>query len=165
MRKQGKRAGFTLAEMCVVVAITAIVGGILVAAGVHARSSNDVRAARAQVVVLVDAISSYEAKRGETPNDVDGDGLTTTEEVVEQLKNWNVLAEDFEPYDPWGQKYVIVLQRDYDYSPDTKRDINFFPVNDFPGGYQVYSGGPDCDASPYTTDEAAADDISNLERS
>jgi len=165
MKRGTFRAGFTLMEICVVLCIASIVAGMATVAGLHAKRAGDVRSAKASITALEAAVSGFTAERGRPPRDLDGDGVTTTAEVVEQLKEWELLPGDFSLQDPWGNELVVVLQRDYSSSTNTKRDINFYPVNDHPGGFQVYSAGPDGTAGSFPTQQAAADDLGNFEES
>ncbi len=161
MSRNRSSGGFTLAELCVVMGIASIIVGMTVAVGVHARASSAVKAAQASVAALETALVQFEAKSGGFPKDLDHDGITTTEEIIKQLKDWAFLDENFSLVDPWGKKYVIVLKRDYAVSPDTKLDINLFPINDYPGGFQVVSPGPDGETSTMATAEPSLDDIGN----
>ncbi|MCD6404941.1 MAG: hypothetical protein J7M19_03870 [Planctomycetes bacterium] len=161
MSRNRSSEGFTLAELCVVMGIASIIAGMTVAVGLHARASSAVKSAQASVAVLETALVRFEAKSGSFPKDLNHDGITTTEEIVKQLKDWAMLDESFSLVDPWGKTYVIVLRRDYGVSPDTKLDINLFPINDYAGGFQVLSPGPDGETACLATAEASLDDVGN----
>ena len=162
MRLKRRRGGFTLAEIAVVIGIAGIVMSLTVAAGLYAKKTSDRKAALAAIETLETAVSRFEAKRGDLPRDLDGDGVTTTAEVVKQLKEWSLLGDDFSDLDPWGHPYVVVLRRDYLTNPRTMHDFNFYPLNDYPRGLQVYSLGPDGIGSYVDTAKEAQDDLSNF---
>lgn len=162
MRSRWRSGGFTLAELSVLIGIAGVVISLTAAAGLYARRTSDEKCARAAVETLESALTRFESKRGDLPRDVDGDGVTTTREVIKQLREWSLLGDDFSDLDPWGNPYVIVLRRDYLVSPDTMYDFNFFPLNDSPRGIQVYSMGPDGLSSYVNTADVALDDINNF---
>jgi prepilin-type N-terminal cleavage/methylation domain-containing protein len=157
-----RNGGFTLAEIACVVGIGSILAGLVTAGGMYAKKASEHHSAQAGVTTLEAAVNAFQAKRGTFPKDLDADGTTTADEIVNQLQGWNILAKDFSPVDPWGRPYVIVLRRDYGYAAGTMYDYNLFPLNDTPDGFQVYSVGPDGATSTVCTDEAALDDIANF---
>ena len=162
MRDRGRRGGFTLAEIACVVGIAGIILGLAAVGGLHARMTSAVRAASAGVATLDMAIRSFENKRGALPADTNEDGLTTAQEIISQLKSWDILNQKFSPLDPWGHPYVIVLKRDYSLSADTMYDSNYFPLNDVPNGFQVYSLGPDGVTGMCQGYQETVDDIANF---
>lgn len=157
-----RNGGFTLAEIACVVGIGSILAGLVTAGGMYAKKTSEKHSAQAAVETLETAINAFQAKRGAFPKDLDADGMTTAQEIVNQLEGWNLLGKGFSPLDPWGHPYVIVLRRDYGYAAGTMYDYNLFPLNDTPDGFQVYSMGPDGVTSTVSTDEAALDDITNF---
>jgi len=163
MRNGTKRRGFTLAEMTVAISVGAIILAMVAAGGMYARQASAVRAAKAAVTTIEAAITAFEAKRGALPDDLNGDGITSTDEIVKQLKAWKVLPDSFVPLDPWGHQYVIVLKREYDTNPSTMCDFNLFPLNDSGEGFQVYSFGPDGKSTTIVTDGSVKDNIANFD--
>jgi hypothetical protein len=148
--------------MAVVVGVASVVMTLTLVAASYARREVSERGAKAGITKLEAAMSRFEAKRGALPKDLDGNGVTTTAEVIMQLKQWALLGDDFSDIDPWGSRYVVVLQRDYWSSPDTIYDENFYPYNNAPGAFQVYSKGPDGATGVIATEAAAMDDVANF---
>lgn len=162
MRRHVRHGGFTLAEMSVVVGIAGVVTCITAVAALYAMRSNDERAAIAEIRSFETALVRFQAKRGRMPLDLDNSGITTSFEVIKQLKDWGLLGDDFSDMDPWGNPYVIVLKRDYGTHPGTVYDLDCLPLNDTPGGFQVYSYGRDGETYFINTADVCRDDISNF---
>jgi len=107
-----RRRGVTIAEFCCIAGTAIIAFAFLVVLTLQAKHAADAASAEAAVSTLEDTVSAYIEKRGLPPKDLDGDGIVSTDEIVSQLKNWNLLPQEFVPYDPWGERYVIVLNSD-----------------------------------------------------
>ena len=163
MRVRRPERGFTLAEMAVALGVSVIVAGLMCVGGLHAKKASECSSAKSGVATLETAIRAFQAKRGALPKDIDGNGVTTCDEVVSQLKGWGVLRQDFQAFDPWGSPYVIVLKRDYGVSADAMLDHNLYPLNDSPEGFQAYSKGPDGKSSAVSADHEALDNIANFQ--
>ena len=162
MNRHSRRRGFTLAEMAVVVGVASVVMTLTLVAASYARREVSERSAKAGIAQLEMALTRFEAKRGALPKDLDGNGITSTSEVLAQLRQWALLGDDFSDLDPWGRQYIIVLQRDYWTSADTIYDMNFYPYNNTVRGFQVYSKGPDGATGVISTEEPVADDVANF---
>jgi prepilin-type N-terminal cleavage/methylation domain-containing protein len=161
MRARRGQRGFTLAEVACVVGISGVLAGLFAVAGVQAKKASDRHRAQAGVAAIEAAIHSFQVKRSAFPRDVNGDGVTRADEILEQLKGWRVLEQSFSPLDPWGNPYVVVLKRDYGVSSETVLDYNLYPVNETPDGFQVYSKGPDGKTGYMYTEETSVDNIGN----
>jgi len=161
MSRWRRQTAFTLAELACAIGISAIILGALAVAGLQAKASTEKRSAQASISALEAALASFQNKRGAPPSDLNHDGLTAADEIVSQLKDWGLLAQEFSSLDPWGKPYVIVLKRDYYSTYDT-----FFasgrPYNDDAAGFQIYSMGPDGVRGLYPTDSESADDLTNF---
>lgn len=160
MRSQSHKGGLTASERCVLASILAIIAIFLAVACLQIKNENDIIAARNTVFTLEKAVLDYCERHG-APRDTDGDGITTTAEIVAQLKRWRYVSADFDGRDPWGVRYVIVLRRDYDAHPQTRRDFLSMPLNDYARGVQVFSAGPNRRTSPRLSDMVSVDDIRN----
>lgn len=160
MRRTG---GFTVAEVCVVLGVVSLLGGFTATMGFKARHTRDLCVAEADIGILENAVQKYYHKRGGPPMDPNRDGITTTGEIISQLKDWRCLDESFTGLDPWGREYVIVLSRDYMLSPDAKFDSLARPVNNDTDGLQVYSTGPDGKTSNSLENTLSTDDVTNFD--
>lgn len=160
MRRTG---GFTVAEVCVVLGVVSLLGGFAATIGFKARHTSDLCAAEADIILLENAVQEYYHKRGGPLMDPNRDGITTTDEIVSQLKDWQCLDESFTGRDPWGREYVIVLSRDYMLSPDAKFYSLATPVNNDADGMQVYSRGPDGKTSDSLVNTLSGDDVTNFD--
>ena len=139
-----RRRAFTLVELLIVMAILAILGGLVTAAAQTARKRGAVTKAKAAIAALETALQMYQLDMGGYP-------VTGNEAMITALSanpgssDWH--GPYFEPKqdeltngtftDPWGQPYVYI-------SPGTHR----------PASYDLYSSGPNGAA-------ADGDDITN----
>jgi hypothetical protein len=110
MQHGRNRFGFTMAELTVCFAAFAVLTGLVSAVGMRAKHAADVRAAKAGMDVLADAVERYIDLRGRLPRDIDGDGDRETNEIISQLRDWDLLPESFKPVDPWGNEFIIALR-------------------------------------------------------
>jgi len=160
MRPKGHSGGFTASEKAVLSSITAIFVLFVAVASLQFKHHRDVATARNTVFALERAVLAYCEKRG-MPRDTDGDGIASGEEIIAQLKQCAFLPADFTGNDPWGGRYRIILRRDYEKHPETRRDFMALPLNDYARGVQVFSTGPDGRSAPHLSDLLSADDIGN----
>jgi len=160
MRSRAGSGGFTASEKAVLYCITATFALFAVVACLQFKRHRDVITARNAVVALERAVLAYCEKRG-MPRDTDGDGIASAEEIIAQLKRSAFLPADFTGKDPWGGRYRIILRRDYEKHPETRRDYLALPLNDYARGVQVFSPGPDGRSAPLLSDVLSADDIGN----
>ncbi len=130
-----RRRGFTIAESCCIACTAIIAFALLVVLTLQAKHAADTASAEAAVRTLEDTVSAYIEKRGLPPKDLNGDGIVGTEEIVSQLKNWNLLPPEFAPCDPWGERYVIVLNSDAPLSGNAVR-----PFEDVFAGHPLGRG-------------------------
>lgn len=117
--KKGDRA-FTLVELLAVLAIMTIIAGLLVTGAVGLRRKADRDAAAAGVTLISSKIESYFNKRGQLPPNLNpgsaptDDNFTDEDEIYKTLSEWGFGVSDKRRVDPWGNPYVIILDRDYE---------------------------------------------------
>jgi hypothetical protein len=151
-----------MAEVVVTVGVLSVVGGFTAVAGVNAKRSAEIEAAKAGVIAIEDAVERYVMKRGRLPHDLDGDGIASTEEVFCQLAQWDCLASDFKRHDPWGGEYTVVLYRDYAVCESTRLLADGRPANDFSNGTQIFCNGPDRLSDQFVMAVESMDDVNNF---
>ena len=108
-----RERAFTLIEILAVLAIMSVIAGLLVAAAVGARRKADNDRAESGISYIAAQIEAYHNKRGQLPPDTNEDGITTEFEIYQTLAQWNFPVPAERQVDPWGNPYVVVLQRDY----------------------------------------------------
>ncbi|MHC4713183.1 MAG: hypothetical protein ACYTAN_07930 [Planctomycetota bacterium] len=143
-----REGGFTSAEICCVVGLSTLIVGLFAVVGLHAREAHNARAAQADTAALEDAVLCYLERRGLPPRDLNGDSVVSTEEVVTQLEDWNLLPQGFSPYDPWGREYVIVLNSEHLAFPPSRAEESDGSMKTTVGRAGVWSPGPDLAARP-----------------
>lgn len=159
-----QRAAFTLLELLSVLAISALLVGIMIGTGRRAAESGKVARARAELAVVGAALETYRRTHGDYPRTDDGAQLLRAllgrrGPVAEADSAGRALIEP-ERFsitggvllDPWGQAYV------YAYKTTT-------PWNN--PGYVLYSAGPDGRENPRLLaggfpDAGAAENADNL---
>ncbi len=157
MRSRRERR-FTVAEICCVAGLSAFIIGLFAVVGLHAREARNARIARAETAALGDAVLGYLERRGLPPRDLNGDSVVSTEEVVIQLEDWNLLPQGSSPYDPWGQRYVIVLNDEhFDLAPSGLEGTGR-AMRETVGRAGIWSAGPDFAARPCMVESPAAED-------
>lgn len=110
------RSSFTLVEMLTVMAIIAIIAGIIVAGSSYAQRQADIRHARAGMEKLKFAIEEYRAAMGRVPDSTYNGNMTNN-------ATWGVLASnalrrvvyptDF--IDPWGRSFLYTNRTRFSY--------------------------------------------------
>ena len=183
--------GFTLIEILAVLAIVSVMAGLLVMAAKGARKRADIDAAKAGVSFVAAKIDAYRNKRGDLPPDLGGPAVpavTTEFEIYKTLDKWGFAVPPDKQVDPWGNPYIIVLDRDYgapfnmnappDYTtppfnkmagmystavpqPKEIQDAATNPYNNENGGFQVISAGLDGLVSQTGSDDVNADNFVN----
>jgi len=108
IRRSGRRAGFTLIEILVVIVVISVLAA-LVGPNVfrHVDTAKDA-AARAQIESLGAALDSYRLDNGRYPTTVQGlEALMTPPTVEPRAMNWRgpYLRKQV-PLDPWNSPYV-----------------------------------------------------------
>ena len=143
---RARRVGFTLVELLIVMAILAILGGLVTAAAQTARKRGSVTKAKAAIAAMETALQMYQLDLGGYP-------ASGNQPLVEALStnpggsDWHGPYMEFkqeeitggEFMDPWGKPYVYT-------APGVHRT----------GTYDLYSTGPNGEG-----DGSDADDIVN----
>ena len=125
--------GFTLVELLIVMAILAILGGLVTAAAQTARKRGAVTKAKAAIAALETALQMYQLDMGGYPPSGDA-ALVTALSTSPGSSDWHGPYMEFKQdeldggqfNDPWGRPYVYT-------SPGTHRTSS----------YDLYSQGPD----------------------
>jgi len=125
LRGARDRAGFTLVELLLVLAILATLAAIVIPKFAGRTEQAKLTAAKAQIANLGTALDSYEVDTGAYPSG--NDGLRALLERPGNVDGWRgpYMKQDI-PLDPWGHPYV--------YEFPGKRGEN---------RYDLYSFGPD----------------------
>ena len=142
----GTVRGFTLVELLIVMAILAILGGLVTAAAQSARKRGAVTKAKAAIAALETALQMYQLDLGGYPASGNAN-LVTALTTSPGSSDWHGPYMEFkqdeltggEFVDPWGKAYVYT-------TPGTHRTAS----------YDLYSTGPNG-----TGDGTDADDINN----
>jgi general secretion pathway protein G len=133
MRVRGRRAGFTLIEILVVIAVIAVLAA-LVAPNVfrHVGGAKD-SAARAQIEMLGAALDAYRLDNGRYPTTAQGLDALWQEPLVEpRPTNWRgPYLRKAVPADPWGNAYFYASPGDYN---PRGYDLVSFGADGQPGG-------------------------------
>jgi len=110
LRPAGRRPGFTLIEILVVIAVIAVLAA-LVAPNVfqHVGTAKDA-AARSQIEMLGAALDAYRLDNGRYPTSEQGlDALWQEPTAEPRPTNWRgPYLRKAVPADPWGNPYVFV---------------------------------------------------------
>jgi general secretion pathway protein G len=143
MRSYGRyvrgRAGYTLAELMLAVAILAILASIAVPSYQSYRDRINVQRAESDITVLSAAVDLYNRDNGEYPVS------------LAQTGNGNIV-------DPWGNpyQYLRLSPLDPGTSGQRRKDRNLVPIN---SDYDLYSMGKDGASQPPLTTSASRDDV------
>jgi general secretion pathway protein G len=134
-RQSQRRHAFTLVELMLVLAILALLAGIVLPklTGTKARANKD--AAKTQLSSFKTALDMFEADNGHYPKSLN-DLMVKPRDVG---SDWHQYLEKI-PNDPWEKPYVYV-----------------FPGRHNPNSYDLSSGGPDMQVGN-------EDDISNWDK-
>jgi len=130
-----RRAGFTLMEVLLVLAILVILGSMVTYYFVGAQTKAYARAAQSQIGMFERMLTDYRLDVGTYPNT--SQGLTSLREAPGDLANTNKWGGPYMskpvPADPWGNPYQYELQdaenfRIWSWGPDgqdgTEDDID-----------------------------------------
>jgi general secretion pathway protein G len=140
---RGRRSGFTLIEILVVIAVIAILAAI-VAPNVfrHVGTAKDT-AARAQIEMLGSALDAYRLDNGRYPTTAQGLAALWEEPTLEpRPTNWRgPYTRKAVPLDPWGNPYVYLSPGEVN---ERGYDIISYGADGQPGGE-----GEDADVTSY----------------
>jgi general secretion pathway protein G len=119
--RRQRRGAFTLIELLLVMAIIAILAGIILPKFAGQTEAARKKAAVGQVSIFRTAIEKFEVENGRYPTSEEGLQALVTNPA--NLADWTQAMPKV-PLDPWGHAYVYKLATDG-------------------SGYDVYSCGPD----------------------
>lgn len=119
--KRDSRAGFTLVEILLVVAILGILAGVAVVSLKGRTQAANITAARTSIQAISTAIDTYEVDNGVFPPSLQN-LLTKGSEL-----NWNgpYLKDARMPKSPWGEEFIYTLKGDSYELKATKPDGSF----------------------------------------
>jgi general secretion pathway protein G len=103
-RRQSSRAGFTLVELIVVIAIIGVLATVLIVRYSGQTDQAKVAAAKSQIAQIEGAVIAFQAHVGRLPN-----SLRELVEKPADAKNWQedgYLKGKSAPKDPWGNDYI-----------------------------------------------------------
>ena len=154
-RSAAGHEAFTLIELCAVIALAAVLGGIaaVLISGAHARSA--VARAQGELAVLAQALEAYQWRYGDFPQTVSpgefyealtgrrgphGEALEPRGRMLIEMGRWTLLDAD-----PWAAGNVVLDPWDqpYHYAAFT-RLANGVASR----GFVLFSSGPDGRAKP-----------------
>jgi general secretion pathway protein G len=132
-------AGFTLAELMLVMAILAVLAAIAVPSYQSYRDRINIQQAESDITILSAAVDLYDRDNGEYPTS------------LAQTGNRSML-------DPWGNpyQYLRISPLDPGTAGQRRKDRNLVPIN---SDYDLYSMGKDGASQPPLTAGASRDDI------
>jgi len=123
----GRRCGFTLVELLLVLTILAILAGIVLPSLIGRRGEADITAAKVEISHLVTALSMFEVDNGHLPSSGDGlQALIMKPRDAQDTWKGPYLQKDRVPLDPWGKAYVYEI-----------------PGKHNPASFDLYSKGKD----------------------
>ena len=126
MRTKIKQQGFTLLEIMLVVSIIVIILGVAISKLGNTTAIAKSMRVQADVQAIKTQLQLYESMNGFFPTSEQGlQALVTQPQNDPRPTRWYQLFKDM-PKDPWGSDYIYR-------NPGLKN----------PGGYDLYSAGPD----------------------
>ena len=133
------RAGFTLVELGITVALIATLAALVIPQISSAREQLRLTQAITDILTIQDQITIYVNDFGTVPDTLEQAGITN-------------------PLDPWGRPYrfLNIAGGGPGVHGHSRKDHSMVPVN---SDYDLYSMGPDGDSKPPFTARASRDDI------
>lgn len=131
-KRNGRRRGFTLVEMLLVITIIGILAALVVPKMMGRSEQARQAAARADLAAIKTALDAYEVDNGSYPKSI--------QDLIQQpreSKNWHGPYLEKIPQDPWGNEYTYTM-----------------PARRNASGYDLTSIGPD-------SKEGTEDDFGN----
>lgn len=153
---------FTLVEMLVVLAIVAILGGLILTGVNAARKRSQINQTQLIITQLEQNLENYASDFSEYPPSEGDDGVKGNERMIEALSTEEkngpyILKKEFhfsdanhnglkEVLDAWGKPIHYIHHKDYDRTPPNKRT------------FRLFSAGPDGRLDPL---DPQSDDVVN----
>jgi general secretion pathway protein G len=124
-RRQSRKEGFTLVELLLVLAILAILAGIVLPKLSGRTEQAKIAAAKSQIATFGTALDAYEVDNGSYPRG--NNGLVSLMQKPRDAQSWKgpYMQKDI-PLDPWNHPYIYTC-----------------PGKHNPSGYDLMSTGPD----------------------
>ncbi|HEU4700010.1 MAG TPA: type II secretion system major pseudopilin GspG [Gemmatimonadales bacterium] len=144
-RADRRRAGFTLIEILVVIAVIAVLAGVVAPMVFGHVSDAKATAARAQIEIFGLALDQFRLDSDDYPTTAQGlAALERRPDGAPQPRNWRgPYLKKRVPMDPWGRPYVYT-----------------YPVPDRPGTYDLRTLGRDGKPGGQGEDaDVASDDL------
>ncbi|MCE9605980.1 MAG: type II secretion system major pseudopilin GspG [Planctomycetia bacterium] len=138
LHRRRSRAGFTLMEVLLVLAILVILGSLVAMSFKNVISDSDVKATKSQIGLLETPINTYWMHTKHYPTSLQS--LITAPADVDPTKWKGPYLDKGLPKDPWGGEYKIRAPGTYN-----------------PTSFDVWSAGPDAI-------DGTADDVGNWEQ-
>jgi general secretion pathway protein G len=132
-----RRAGFTLLELIVTLAIIAVLGSLVIVLYTGYTERTKVTNAAQQITIMAIAIKDYQSEFGKFPS-------TLQDVSLERLR------------DPWGNPYRYLNIAEAANPGMVRKDHNLVPLNT---DYDLYSVGKDGQTFPPLTAKASQDDV------
>jgi general secretion pathway protein G len=136
-----RRAGFTLVEVLIAIAIVAILGGLVAVNFIGTEDRQKPRLAQIEMDSIEDALRQFRIAFGRYPSEDEGlavlwdkDAFAPEDEALSD--EWTAFLEDAKPNDVWGNEWGYRAESEYDQD------------------YDLWSNGPD-------GEEGTDDDITN----
>ena len=142
-----RKSAFTLVEIMVVVAIIAILAGLVLGTAGYATRKADHSKAVADMEKIKNGLEEYRLQYGGYPENLNEDNPKALSAALWEkpqddgikpfliMKGWNDDAIQYDVLDPWGNPYH------YYYNP--KGDPRYAEHNNSKFGYDLWSDGPD----------------------
>ena len=142
-----KKSAFTLVEIMVVVAIIAILVGMVLGTAGYATRKSDHSKAVADMEKIKNGLEEYRLQYGRYPDNTDTNDATALSTALWKtpqadqikpfliMKGWNNPAIAYDVRDPWGNPYR--------YYYDVDGNPYYAKQNNSKFGYDLWSDGPD----------------------
>ncbi|ARN82211.1 type II secretion system major pseudopilin GspG [Methylocystis bryophila] len=106
IKRSGRRGGFTLVEMLVVLGILGLIVGLVGPRVLNYLSESKVKAAQIQMENLASAVDLYYLDNGRYPSTEEGLGALVRRPPSAVAWNGPYLKTNGVPKDPWGHEYL-----------------------------------------------------------
>ena len=105
IRSSARRAGFSLAELMVVIVIIGMLGTIVVPKLMERFGGAQIGVAKTEIGRISDAVIDFRVNEGRFPESLE-------ELVTKTESGTSYLDGDVVPTDPWGNEYILEIEDD-----------------------------------------------------